>query len=228
MHAVLPTGAATVDLAHSLPGWPPPSRHRLAQPFSVDSSVASPRRGLRGKGVQPDIYKQRHAVECGINPTQNTTGHRLPATINSPSATKPPPTSSQSTSGSESWTTSEHRAAGGSLIAGCRARPGRCWRLPAWPIGWGGRRGSVLERAAREREAEDPGVWRAEVVAVGGLGHLGEQGTVASCGRGTVGDQLGRSSAVVVRQTLPGRGRVAGAAYPVHRMRPSGQPGGLR
>jgi hypothetical protein len=86
---------------------------------------------------------------------------------------------------------------------------------------------SVLERAARDVKPKTQGL-ASRGVAVGGLGHLGEQGTVASCGRGSVGDQLGRSSAVVVRQTLPGRGRVAGAAYPMHRMRPSGQPGGLR
>ena len=45
--------------------------------------------GGRPPVFEPDLYKQRHAVECGIN-CSNSSERSRPATTNSPSATKPP------------------------------------------------------------------------------------------------------------------------------------------
>ena len=48
------------------------------------------RRGAAPPAFDPELYKLRHAVECGIRQAQAQPGRGRPATTSSPSATKPP------------------------------------------------------------------------------------------------------------------------------------------
>lgn len=75
---------------------------RATIPIKRDQQANRLKRGSRGgrpPRFDPEVYRQRHAVEGSITCT-NSTGGSPPATISSHCASKPPPTSQGSTSGS--------------------------------------------------------------------------------------------------------------------------------
>lgn len=71
-------------------------------PSKADQDAARRKRGSKGgrpPAFDPEIYKQRHAVECAASTGSNATAPWPPGTTSSPSATKPPSTSPLSTNG---------------------------------------------------------------------------------------------------------------------------------
>jgi hypothetical protein len=83
-------------------------RRRIKATIPEKDDQAANRRKKGPNGGRPprcdsQLYKQRHAVECGINQLkQHWAGGHLGST-SSPCATKSPSTSPRSTSGSVTW-----------------------------------------------------------------------------------------------------------------------------